>query len=503
MSYSYKGKTPVVDMRQISKAFPGVQALSDITFDLYEGEIHCLVGENGAGKSTLMKVLSGAYAPDGGEITIDGNTYEALTPKLSQELGVGIIYQENDLIPTMSVAENMFVGLEKVNRFGFLDRRLTEESARLEVEKLGIDLDVRRKIEDLSVAEQQFVKVLKALVLKPRILLMDEPTSMFNVKDVGKVLDLTQRVAKQGISIIYISHFLKEVVQIADRITVIRDGVVVNTYKNATRDIDLNIITTDMVGRSVDMFYIKERHAIGPVVLEVKDLQLTKDSPKVSFEVREGEILGLAGMVGSGRTELVRALTGADRFYGGSIKYKGEHLTLRSPKDSIDQGFAHITEDRQQLGLMLGQSILENMTIVGLGKKIKEFFFKLVGHQKLVAPLVEDLSIRTPSLFQQVQNLSGGNQQKVVLGKWLFAESDFYVFDEPTRGIDVNSKAEFYQLMSALTKEGKSIIMVSSDMPELISLSDRVLVVRKGEITGEIPQEEISEERIIKSALGM
>jgi len=490
-------------MRQISKAFPGVQALSDITFDLYEGEIHCLVGENGAGKSTLMKVLSGAYAPDGGEITIDGNTYEALTPKLSQELGVGIIYQENDLIPTMSVAENMFVGLEKVNRFGFLDRRLTEESARLEVEKLGIDLDVRRKIEDLSVAEQQFVKVLKALVLKPRILLMDEPTSMFNVKDVGKVLDLTQRVAKQGISIIYISHFLKEVVQIADRITVIRDGVVVNTYKNATRDIDLNIITTDMVGRSVDMFYIKERHAIGPVVLEVKDLQLTKDSPKVSFEVREGEILGLAGMVGSGRTELVRALTGADRFYGGSIKYKGEHLTLRSPKDSIDQGFAHITEDRQQLGLMLGQSILENMTIVGLGKKIKEFFFKLVGHQKLVAPLVEDLSIRTPSLFQQVQNLSGGNQQKVVLGKWLFAESDFYVFDEPTRGIDVNSKAEFYQLMSALTKEGKSIIMVSSDMPELISLSDRVLVVRKGEITGEIPQEEISEERIIKSALGM
>ena len=221
------------------------------------------------------------------------------------------------------------------------------------------------------------------------------------------------------------------------------------------------------------------------------------------LEVREGEILGLAGMVGSGRTELVRALTGADRFYGGSIKYKGEHLTLRSPKDSIDQGFAHITEDRQQLGLMLGQSILENMTIVGLGKKIKEFFFKLVGHQKLVAPLVEDLSIRTPSLFQQVQNLSGGNQQKVVLGKWLFAESDFYVFDEPTRGIDVNSKAEFYQLMSALTKEGKSIIMVSSDMPELISLSDRVLVVRKGEITGEIRGEEITEERIIRSALGM
>lgn len=503
MSYSYEGKTPLVDMRQISKAFPGVQALSDITFDLYEGEIHCLVGENGAGKSTLMKVLSGAYSPDGGEITIDGETYNSLTPKLSQELGIGIIYQENDLIPTMSVAENMFVGLEKVGRFGFLDRRATEKAAREEVEKLGIDLDVRRRIENLSVAEQQFVKVLKALVLKPRILLMDEPTSMFNVKDVGKVLDLTQRVAKQGISIIYISHFLKEVVQIADRITVIRDGLVVNTYENANRDMDLDVITTDMVGRSVDMFYTKERHPIGDVVLEVRDLQLTRESPKVSFDVHEGEILGIAGMVGSGRTELVRALTGADRYFGGSIKYKGEELSFRSPRDSINQGFAHITEDRQQLGLMLGQSILENMTIVGLGHKIKQFFFKLGRHKPLVEPLVQQLSIRTPSLFQQVQNLSGGNQQKVVLGKWLFAESDFYVFDEPTRGIDVNSKAEFYQLMSALTKEGKSIIMVSSDMPELISLSDRVLVVRKGEITGEVRGEEITEERIIRSALGM
>ncbi|MDD3791362.1 MAG: sugar ABC transporter ATP-binding protein, partial [Sphaerochaetaceae bacterium] len=318
-----------------------------------------------------------------------------------------------------------------------------------------------------------------------------------------KVLDLTQRVAKQGISIIYISHFLKEVVQIADRITVIRDGLVVNTYENANRDMDLDVITTDMVGRSVDMFYTKERHPIGDVVLEVRDLQLTRESPKVSFDVHEGEILGIAGMVGSGRTELVRALTGADRYFGGSIKYKGEELSFRSPRDSITQGFAHITEDRQQLGLMLGQSILENMTIVGLGHKIKQFFFKLGRHKPLVEPLVQQLSIRTPSLFQQVQNLSGGNQQKVVLGKWLFAESDFYVFDEPTRGIDVNSKAEFYQLMSALTKEGKSIIMVSSDMPELISLSDRVLVVRKGEITGEVRGEEITEERIIRSALGM
>jgi ABC-type sugar transport system ATPase subunit len=384
-----------------------------------------------------------------------------------------------------------------------LDRASTEKSAQEEVGKLGIVLDVRRKVENLSVSEQQYVKILKALVLKPQILLMDEPTSMFNVKDVGTVLALTQRIAKQGISIIYISHFLKEVVQIADRITVIRDGLVVNTYKNESRDMDLDVITMDMVGRSVDMFYQKEQHEVGEIVLCVRDLQLTKDSPKISFEVRSGEILGLAGMVGSGRTEIVRALTGADRYYAGIIEYKGKSLMLHSPEDSIQAGFAHITEDRQQLGLMLGQSILENMTIVGLGRKIKNFFLNIKRHQPLVEPLIETLDIKTPSLFQEVQNLSGGNQQKVVLGKWLFAESDFYVFDEPTRGIDVNSKAEFYRLMSMLTKEGKSIIMVSSDMPELISMSDRVLVVRKGEIAGEIPHDEINEERIIKSALGM
>lgn len=503
MSFSYEGKTPLVQMKNISKLFPGVQALSDITFDLYPGEIHCLVGENGAGKSTLMKVLSGAHSPEGGEIVIDGASYASLNPKLSQALGISIIYQENHLIPTMSVAENMFVGVEKTKWFGFMDIAKTEEAAREEVEKLGIELDVSRKIEDLSVAEQQFVKILKALVLGPRILLMDEPTSMFNVKDVGTVLSLTQRIAEQGISIIYISHFLKEVVQIADRITVIRDGLVVNTYFNETKNTDLNRITMDMVGRPVETFYKKETHEIGEVVLRVKDLQLTKDAPKLSFVVRSGEILGFAGMVGSGRTEIVRALTGADRFYAGTIEYKGKQLDLRNPEDSIRNGFAHITEDRQQLGLMLGKSIVENMTIVGLGDKIKGFFLNIKHHQSHVEPLVNTLAIKTPSLFQEVQNLSGGNQQKVVLGKWLFADSDFYVFDEPTRGIDVNAKAEFYHLMSMLTKQGKSIIMVSSDMPELISMSDRVLVIRKGAITGEIPLEEISEERIIKSALGM
>ncbi len=503
MSVKYRENSPTVRMEKISKSFPGVNALTDISFDLYPGEIHCLVGENGAGKSTLMKILSGAHQPDEGEIIVGENRYEYLTPHLSQELGISIVYQENYLIPTMSIAENLYVGVERRGKMGFLDRKQTIEDARQEIEKLGIDLDPLKKIEHLSVAEQQFVKILKALVQKPKILIMDEPTSMFNVKDVGKVLDLTQMIASQGISIIYISHFLREIVQIADRITVIRDGLVVNTYLNESRDIDLNIITTDMVGRAVETFYKKDIHDIGEVIFELDNLKLQKESPPVSFNLRQGEILGIAGMVGSGRTEIVRALTGADTYHSGTVRYKGETLVLRSPADSIRSGIGHVTEDRQKLGLMLGHSIVENITIVGLKQKIRKFFMNIKNHPPLVSPIVSALKVKTPSVFQEVGNLSGGNQQKVVLGKWLFADTHLFVFDEPTRGIDVNAKAEFYRLMSELTREGKSIIMVSSDMPELISMSDRILVVRKGQIVSEIQKEDISEELIIKNALGM
>lgn len=495
--------SPNVRMVEIYKSFPGVKALSNISFNLYPGEIHCLVGENGAGKSTLMKVLSGAYQPDSGEIIVHGSSYESLNPHLSQELGISIIYQENHLVPTMSVAENIYVGVERKGRFGLIDKKLIEDDARKEIEQLGIDLDPSTVVEKLSVAEQQFVKILKALVRNPKILIMDEPTSMFNVKDVSKVLDLTTRIAAKGISIIYISHFLKEIVQIADRITVIRDGVVVNTYQNDSRDINLDIITRDMVGRPVEMFYQKDVHKIGDVMFEIDNLRLQKNSPPISFKLHQGEILGIAGMVGSGRTEILRAITGADRFYSGTVRFKGEILSLKSPADSIRHGIAHVTEDRQELGLMLGKSILENVTIVGLKQKIKSFFFKLNKHASLVDPIVKSLNVKTPDVFQEVGNLSGGNQQKVVLGKWLFAETELFMFDEPTRGIDVNAKSEIYRLMSDLTRQGKSIIMISSDMPELISMSDRVLVICKGAITREIQKENITEEIIIKNALGM
>ena len=494
---------PILKMNEIKKEFSGVYALSGITFDLYRGEIHCLVGENGAGKSTLMKVLSGAYRPTSGSIEVEGKSYETLTPNLSKELGINIVYQENDLVASMNVVENIYVGNEKANRFGFVKFKEMLEETQRQIEELGIQMNPLTKIENLSVSDQQFVKILKALSVEPKVLIMDEPTSMFNVEDAAKVLKLTKTISEKGISIIYISHFLNEIQQIADRVTVIRDGAVVNTYQNKTRDIPIATITTDMVGRPVDTFYQKEKQPIGEVLLEVKDLQLKKDSPKISFQVRKGEIVGFAGMVGAGRTEIVRALTGADSKYGGEIRIHGRKVEIRNPRDGIREGFAHITEDRQQLGLMLHNSVLENVTIIGLRDKIKGFFIQIKKFPPYVEKLINDLRVKTPSLWTEAVYLSGGNQQKVVLAKWLFIEQEIYIFDEPTRGIDINAKAEFYKQMSRLTKQGKCIIMVSSDMPELISMSDRVLVIRDGGIDGELAGEDITEQNIIKQALGV
>ena len=502
MNVDYREK-PILEMQDIVKEFSGVYALSGITFDLYRSEIHCLVGENGAGKSTLMKVLSGAYTPSGGKICIDGKDYRTLTPTLSKELGINIVYQENDLVPSMNVVENIYVGNEVADRFGLVNFKAMLEETRRQMEDLKIHIDPLTKIEDLSVSDQQFVKILKALSIEPRVLIMDEPTSMFNVEDAAKVLQLAQTIAAKGIGIIYISHYLEEIRQIADRITVIRDGAVVNTYENTNRDIELSVITRDMVGRPVDTFYQKERHEIGEVMLEVRDLQLKKEGPKVSFAVRKWEILGFAGMVGAGRTEIVRALTGADPKYGGDVLINGKKVVIRNPRESIEHGFAHITEDRQGLGLMLHISVLENATIVGLGKQIKGFLVDIKKHPRLIEPLVQKLRIKTPSVWTEAVYLSGGNQQKVVLAKWLFAQQEIYIFDEPTRGIDVNAKAEFYKQMSELTKQGKCIIMISSDMPELISMSDRVLVIRNGAVDSELTGKQITEQEIIKRALGV
>lgn len=493
----------ILEIKNVKKSFQSVYALSNINFNLYKGEIHCLVGENGAGKSTLMKILSGAYTPDEGEINIFGKSYGKLSPKLAKNLGIGIIYQENDLVSSMNIVENIFIGNEISKNGALYDFKAMLEKTEEYMKELELTLNPLSKVEDISVADKQFVKILKVLVTDPKILIMDEPTSMFNIEDARKVLRLVERIAKRGVGIIYISHFLKEVREIADRISVIRDGISVSTYNNEEKNTDLKLITKDMVGRPVDSFYVKEKNEIGDVVLEVKNLKLNKASKPLSFYLRKGEILGLSGMIGSGRTEIIRAVSGADKFYEGSIFINGNKIKIKNPKEGIKQGFAHIPEDRQSLGLMLGASVLDNISLVSLGKIIKGFFIDTKKQIKLVMPLIESLRIKTADSKTECVYLSGGNQQKVVLAKWLLAKQEIYIFDEPTRGIDINAKAEFYSLMSKLTKEGKSIIMISSDMPELISMSDRVLVIRKNGIEAELKGEEINERNIIEKALGV
>ena len=490
----------VIQTNNLSKSFPGVRALSDFSFSLDKGQIHCLVGENGAGKSTFIKLLTGALHPDSGEIVVDGKSFRALTPHTAQNLGIQVIYQEILLVRQMSVAENVFVGCEKRNKLGWIDHKAMVAETQKIIDSLSIHLNPEELVENLSTADQQFVKIVKALALNPKVLIMDEPTTMFNSKDAEIVLKLVQDIAGRGISVIYISHNLKEVAQIANRITILRDGQFVNSHDTREEEVDLDIITKEMVGRPVDIFYERERCDIGDVILEVEDLKLTKASPSVSFQLRQGEILGIAGMVGAGRTEIVRALFGADRKAGGTLRYHGNRVNPKTPAEAIKLGIGLITEDRQKTGLVLSMDVIGNISLVGLSK-FGKFWLKLQREAGAVRTFVEKLNVKTPSLDQEVQFLSGGNQQKVVIAKWLYKDIDVLIFDEPTRGIDVNSKAEIYKLMSQLVKSGKSIIMISSDLIELIAMSDRVLVVRNGAITSEIQGDQITEENIIANAI--
>ncbi len=490
----------VIQTNKLTKHFPGVVALSDFSFALSKGEIHCLVGENGAGKSTFIKLLTGALHPDSGDMLIEGQRFSSLAPHTAQALGIQVIYQENILVNSMSVAENVFVGREKTNRFGLIDKKATVAATQHIVASLGIRLDPEELVENLSTADQQFVKIIKSLALNPKVLIMDEPTTMFNSKDAERVLQLVKEISGRGISVIYISHNLKEVARIADRITVLRDGQFVNCHDTAQENVDLNVIAREMVGRPVNLFYEREKSEIGEIILEIQGLKLTKTSPPLNFCLRQGEILGIAGMVGAGRTEMVRAIFGADRRAAGTLHYKGQPVNPQSPAEAIRLGFGFITEDRQKSGLVLSMNIIENTTLVAVDK-FSKFLLKRRREAEAVQTFVDQFKIKTPALTQEVRFLSGGNQQKTVLAKWLYKEIDVLIVDEPTRGIDVNSKAEIYKLMAQFVKQGKSILMISSDLVELIAMSDRVLVLRNGAITSEITGEQMSEEYIIANAI--
>ena len=489
----------ILDVQDITKHYPGVTALNSVSFDLFENEIHCLVGENGAGKSTLIKILSGAASPDSGTLNIFGDDYDHLNPHTAIVHGIRTIYQEANLIESLSVAENIYFGIERRNKYGFFSRRLTDEGAGDLLTSLGIDVSTHTLVEKLSVSEKQLIKIAKMLAQQAKILILDEPTTSLNENETASLLHLIKELKEKEIGIIYISHKLEEVFQIADRITVLRDGKKIGTHH--TSDVDQDMIIDEMVGKTSEAFYIKEECEKGSECLRVTGYKIKEQSLPVSFNLRHGEILGIAGMVGSGRSELAKAIFGLETMERGELKIDGRTVQIRNPKEAIKNGISLVPEDRQTEGLVLCRNVRENISIASLMKE-KQAAISLGDELTKTDEIIGRLDIKTSGSDQETKNLSGGNQQKVVLGKWLYAGSDIFIFDEPTRGIDIGAKQEIYKLINKLAKEGKGIIMISSEMPEILALSDRVLVMRDGAVAGILEGREISEKNILSLALG-
>ena len=489
-------------MRGIGKTFPGVRALEDVSLDLRAGEVHALVGENGAGKSTLMKILAGALFADSGEIAIDGKTVTIDSPRTAENLGVGMIYQEFNLVPALTAIDNIVLGSEPVSGV-LLDERAARKRADDVFKELGIELPSNVETSRLSVAQQQMVEISKVLSRKARIIVMDEPTAALTANEIAKLFEVIHALKARGAGIVYISHRMEEVPQIADRITVLRDGRVIET--RATADYPPDDIIRAMVGRPLDTHFpeLPPVPADAPVLLSVRDLRRPPAVNGVSFDVHRGEIVALAGLVGAGRTEIVRAIAGADVAQAGTIEVQGKAVRIRSPRDGIKAGLAFITEDRKAQGLVLGMTVRENITLAHL----KQFVDRdqLVDRKKEQAAAneeIEELRIRTPGTEQLVRNLSGGTQQKVVLAKWLLGKTTVFLFDEPTRGIDVGAKTEIYTLMLRLLAGGAGIVMVSSELTEVLGMSHRILVIRGGRIVREMNRSEATPDNVIAAAAG-
>ena len=490
---------PVLEMRHIRKAFPGVVALDDVDFDLRRGEVHILLGENGAGKSTLMKILSGAYQKSAGQIVFDGQDVEIRNPKHAQTLGISTIYQEFNLIPHLSAGENIFLGREP-RRFGLIDQRAIFQAATRALNGLGLTLDPHKLIKELKVAEQQMIEVAKALSLDARILIMDEPTAALTEHEIKELFAIIRSLRDKGVSIVYISHRMEELFEIGDRVTVLRDGRTVGTYD--VREMSKSELIRLMVNRELTELFPKERAELGPEVLRVEGLNTQGGLNDINFSLRKGEVLGIAGLLGAGRTELARAIFGLDKIASGVISINGSQQRIGSPRAAINSGIGFLTEDRKSQGLVLPLSVRENLCLASVDKFSRWGLMNAQQEQQAADRYVKDLRIKTPSLNQKVVYLSGGNQQKVVLSKWLCCKSEVFIFDEPTRGVDVGAKAEIYQLMNRLTASGVAIIMISSEMLEVLGMSDRILVMRGGRITGEFSAEEATQERVLQCALG-
>ncbi len=490
---------PILAMKGISKAFAGVPALKDVSFDLNCGEVHALMGENGAGKSTLMKILTGIYTRDAGEILLDGSPVTFANPREAQHAGIVIVHQELNLMPHLTVAQNIFIGREKM-RGKFIDDQQLIRDARALFNLLNIDIDPAQVMGNLTVGKQQMCEIAKAISTDARIIVFDEPTAALTDKEIAELFKIIDDLRRKNIGIIYISHRMDEIKRITDRVTVMRDGEYVGTL--ITKDCTKDDIIKMMVGRVV--FETPKTHstvaADAPVVLKVENLKSGRMVKDVSFELKQGEILGVAGLMGAGRTEMARAIFGADRRDSGEIFINGKRQHIHSPEDAVRAGISYLSEDRKRFGVMVEMDVTENTTLATLQDYLTGVFINKAKERETVRTYISQLRIKTPSERQQVRKLSGGNQQKIVIAKWLARNCQIFICDEPTRGIDVGAKAEIYELMHRLVQDGKSIVMISSELTEILRMSDRVMVMCEGRKTAELPIEEANQENIMHAA---
>jgi ribose transport system ATP-binding protein len=486
----------ILEMRDIVKQYPGVLALDKVSINLKPGEVHCIVGENGAGKSTLMKILSGAIKKDSGEIYVDDKEVQYNSPYESQSLGMSIIYQDFKLVPELTAAENIFLGKEIINSF-FLNKKEMNLKAEEIISQLVEEINVTIPVSRLSTAERQMVEIAKAIAGNVKILAMDEPTAPLTSKEIKSLFEVIKKLKAKGVGIIFISHRLEEIFEIGDRVTVLRDGKLVHSAK--MKEVDKNKLIKFMVGRELAGEYPRNKAKKGNEILRVQVLS-SDIINNISFSLQKGEVLGIAGLVGAGRSELVRAIFGADKKTSGKIFINGKEVKINSPKEAIDSGVALLTEDRNLLGLFMNMSIRENITVSSLNKMMNGIFISKQKETLSSQKQFNQLKVKAPSIETSVELLSGGNRQKVVLARWLETSSNILIFDEPTAGIDVGVKFEIYNLINKLAEEGKGIIVISSELPELIGISDRIIVMCEGKITGELSHEEADQEKILNLA---
>ncbi len=488
-----------LEMRNISKQFGGIRALNDVTVRVKPGEIHSLIGENGAGKSTLIKILSGAYIKDAGTVCIDGKQVNITSPLDAKQLGIAVIYQEFMLAPDLTVAENIFIDRLAWNG-KFINWKKLRSEAKEKLEELGFgNIRLEEKVRNLSVAHQQVVEICKCLTRNATILVLDEPTAVLTVAEIEKLFRLIRLLKEKGVSIIFVSHHMNEIFELSDSFTVLKDGCFVNSGQ--VKDVSNDDLIRMMIGRELTQMFPARRAEIGEVVLKVEHLNVENKIQDVSFEVRAGEVLGFSGLVGSGRTEVMRAIFGADKKTSGTVVFMGEQVDFKEPKDAVDKGFGYLSENRKTMGLLVNQSIRINTTLASMKKITEKGFIKHKEEKEYVKKLLAQMSTKYGSIEKNVNSLSGGNQQKISFAKWVSADCKCIVFDEPTRGVDVGAKVEIYEIINELAGQGVAVIVISSEMTEIIGMCDRTYVMSRGRITGEISREELNEDVIIKLAM--